>query len=145
MKTTNLHKHPLYQRWANIKDRCYNPNCKDYPRYGARGIYVCDEWFDNVAAFIVWAIDNGFHRDLQIDRIDNNGPYSPANCRFVNAKTNSTNRKSTVWIEEDGLMYSLTDFCLKHKVKRVLAYSRIARGYSPKDAVLLPKRKNQYA
>src|ERR1700735_3799349 len=61
--------------WRDMKSRCLNPDHKDYPKYGARGIKVCDRWmsFDNFYA------DMGIKpaKGLSIDRIDNNGNYEP--------------------------------------------------------------------
>lgn len=84
--------HRLYRVWSSMKERCHNPKNHKYPDYGARGIYVCEEWHDSVP-FLRWAADNGWRPGLQIDRIDNDGPYHPDNCRFVTAKENSANRR----------------------------------------------------
>ena len=98
-------KHPLYHIWANMKERCTNVLAHDYPRYGGRGITVCDEWADSFVAFKTWAISAGWHKGLQIDRIDNNKGYCPENCRFVTARENSNNRQKTLYI--DGVPSSL--------------------------------------
>lgn len=87
MSSTNL-----FKRWQNIKARCYNPKAKRYERYGGRGIVVCDEWLHDFAAFANWAVQSGYLRELQIDRIDNDGPYAPNNCRWVTPLENSRNR-----------------------------------------------------
>lgn len=71
----------LYQLWANVKYRCTNPNAKDYPRYGGRGISICPKWENNFEAFNNWAIENGYQRNYQLDREDNSKGYSPQNCR----------------------------------------------------------------
>lgn len=78
--------------WANIKRRCLNPESDGYSRYGARGIGVCQEWLDAPSRFTEWAIANGFTPGLEIDRIDNRGPYAPNNCRFVTRSQNCCNR-----------------------------------------------------
>jgi len=82
----------LYKLWDAIKDRCYrHGNCRYY-RYGGRGITVCPGWKKNSRAFVEWAKAHGYKEGLQIDRINNDGDYSPANCRFVTHRENNLNK-----------------------------------------------------
>ncbi|WP_145953466.1 hypothetical protein [Oceaniglobus indicus] len=63
--------------------RCHNPNSKDFPRYGARGIRVCRQWREKPVQFYGWALAHGYADDLSIDRIDPRGGYSSHNCRWI--------------------------------------------------------------
>jgi hypothetical protein len=80
--------------WKQLKQRCGNPNNKDYRYYGARGVMVCEEW-QSFRGFEAWALDNGYREGLTIDRIDGNGNYSPDNCHWIPASENckKQNRK----------------------------------------------------
>lgn len=84
--------------WQKIISRCYNAKAKDYCRYGERGIYVCEEW-QYSKNFLAWYFDN-YIEGHQVDRRDNNGPYSPDNCRIVSPRENARNRSSSVLNEE---------------------------------------------
>jgi len=94
VKTTHgLSKDPLYNIWFLMINRCRDSS---NPRYGGRGISVCNEWAEGPSAFINWALSNGYSEDLQLDRIDNDGDYCPENCRFVSASTNCANRGKSI-------------------------------------------------
>lgn len=138
-KTHGESKNPLYTVLKTMIARCNNTNNHKYSRYGARGIRVCDEWLD-YENFRDWALSNGYKSGLTIDRIDNDGNYSPSNCRWVDNKTQSRNKSTNRFLEYKGVKKILSDWSkltgLNHKT---IAY-RIDKGWSVELALTTPTK-----
>lgn len=83
----------IYKIWLGMRQRCNNPNDKDYGLYGGRGISVCEEWDNSSEAFIEWAKANGYSDGLSIDRVDTNGNYCPENCRWATSTQQARNKR----------------------------------------------------
>ena len=92
-KTHGMSDTRLYSIWRGMKKRTTNISHQAYPRYGGRGIIVCDEWKNNFMSFYEWAILNGYSDELCIDRIDNDRNYEPSNCRWATRVIQGRNRR----------------------------------------------------
>lgn len=106
----------LYRRYIGMKDRCYNQNATEYDQYGGRGIRVCDEWFNDYTSFKRWSLDNGFRKELSIDRINVNGNYEPKNCRWATTKEQAENRQNNHIVRYNGKEYILTRIASEHNI-----------------------------
>ena len=124
--THGLTETRLYRVWSNMKTRCYNKRNRNYARWGARGITVCDEWRADFQAFYDWAMANGYEDGLSIDRIDNDRGYSPDNCRWATPEQQANNTRSVRFIEFSGR---------KPLASRMEPYS----WHSHRDALLPPQ------
>lgn len=119
-----LSSDPLFSVWRKMIDRCHNKKHKGYGDYGARGIYVCEEWRSDPTAFVQWGLRNGFKVGLQLDRRDNNKGYSPDNCRWVTIQENSLNKRNTVLVNYQGTTMPLMEVCRNLSIEKKYSHLR---------------------
>ena len=108
----------IYQVWTHMLYRCRNPRAKQYPDYGGRGITVCERWmlFENFLA------DMGERpKGLSLDRLNNDGNYEPGNCRWATNIQQMRNRRTTRFLEIDGEIKTLIEWCSIYSVPYFVA------------------------
>jgi hypothetical protein len=122
-----------YSCWSSMIDRCLYPKHNAYPQYGGRHIKICDAW-RSFQGFID-DMRNAPSTDHTIERIDNNGDYEPANCKWATRREQANNRRNTIRIEIDGEIYPLAMAARKFGVNYQTLHWRIQHGIAPKDAI----------
>lgn len=132
----------LYYIWSAMKARCSNPKTENYPRYGGRGISVCNEW-RQFERFRDWAYSNGYTDELTIDRIDNDRDYCPGNCRWVPMSEQAKNTRANRIIEYKGEKKILSDMARRYGLKPSVVSHRLSRGWSIGEALEMPLLKGK--
>lgn len=117
---------------CGMKKRCYQPSSNCYKNYGGRGIKVCDEWLgkDGQTRFREWALANGYRKGLTIDRIDNDGDYSPKNCRWATIQTQAYNRSTNSRITIKGKTQTVTEWAKEIGISIGAMQQRLRSGWS---------------
>ena len=128
-----------YRRWSDMLTRCRNEKSKSYPRYGGRGIKVCERWL----------LFDRFHEDMgdpptprhQLERKDNAGHYEPGNCRWATPKEQANNRRSSRVLEYQGRKQTLQAWCDELGLNHPTVSMRLNKyGWSIDKALGTPSR-----
>jgi hypothetical protein len=100
--THGMSRHSGYGIWRSMLARCYRRSHEAWKNYGGRGIEVCERWTQSFEAF--WA-DMGptYEPGLTLDRRDNDGNYTPENCRWATYKVQANNRRGNAPINFSDL------------------------------------------
>lgn len=130
----------IYWRWQRMIKRCHLPKDKDYANYGARGITVCDRWRfgdGEQSGFQLWLLDMGSPpvANASVDRIDNQGPYTPDNCRWGVHITQANNRRNNRHITHNGVTLTIAQWARVVGIGPKTIRYRLERGASPEEAL----------
>lgn len=119
-----------YTTWCSMKQRCFNPNTKQFDDYGGRGITVCDRWKDSFSNFVN---DMGERPPgLTLERKNNNGNYEPDNCEWASRLDQGKNRRpqvTEIFLIHDGQRHNLTQWSAITGLGRSVIYNRLSRGW----------------
>lgn len=129
-----------YRAWKAMKRRCYNKEQAAYPRYGGRGIIVCDRWLNSFGNFLS---DMGERLPgTTLDRINNNGNYEPSNCRWATPKQQARNMRRNVCVTAFGETKTISEWSDDERcaVTYGALRSRLASGVSSEEAIARPSR-----
>ncbi len=131
-----LQNTPEWNSWVAMRQRCLNPKNDHYPRYGGRGIKICDRWSD----FRKFLADMGNKPsgDHSIGRIDNDGDYTPKNCEWQTRDDQANNMSHSKFLEIDGVRMTAAQWAKKMSIGYAAVLGRLERGWSPRDAVMIP-------
>lgn len=133
---------PEYATWRRMKTRCYNPRFEGFQNYGGRGIKVCDRWRNSFANFIA---DMGPKPSPKhsIDRIDNDGNYTPTNCRWATRELQSNNRQVNHYLTHNGKTRGISAWARDLGCSPNAITMRLARGWSDEMALTIPINKSE--
>jgi hypothetical protein len=133
----NFSRHPAYAVWFNMRARCHRPRHREFKNYGARGIVVCDRWRDSLQAFVadMWPPPSSEH---EIDRIDNDGPYAPENCRWATRLEQMNNQRKSRFIEWRGERRTISQWSRIVGLHQAALRERIKVGWPVELAMTTP-------
>lgn len=126
-----------YSSWRSMLKRCYNPKHKSYSHYGAKGITVSSDWRSSFQSFLA---DMGEAPSSKhtIDRLNNELGYFKDNCRWATPIDQATNRKTSKYLEYQGVVLTYAQWCRKLGFPKHTISSRLDNGWSVEDALTRP-------
>lgn len=141
LTTHGLGYHNLYPIWNQIIQRCTNPNDKNYPNYGGRGIIVSKKWLE--FSNFLRDMEKDWQPGLSIDRIDNNKSYYKKNCRWVTQKQQQRNRRDNHLETYQGKIQCLAAWEEDTGINQSTIRCRLKSGWSIGKALTTPVRKRR--
>lgn len=140
-RTHGKSKTRLYSIYHHIINRCYNKNTRNYQNWGGRGIKICDAWLNDFMNFYSWAINNGYHEGLSIDRINVDGNYEPDNCRWATSKEQGNNRRTSIFLTYNGKTQTLKQWSEELGCKYGTMNVRYHEGWPVKEILFGREKK----
>jgi hypothetical protein len=126
-----------YASWSQMKVRCLNKTHHKYPRYGGRGIKICERWL----TFANFLEDMGERpTGTTLDRKENDGDYELSNCQWSTPLQQAANRSCSVWITIDGVTKLMRHWCIEYSTTEPLVSRRLKAGMAPIEALTRPSR-----
>jgi hypothetical protein len=133
LRTERPRKHGLsssreYKSWTQMKQRCLNPGCERFKNYGGRGIRVCERWLRDFQRFLK---DMGPRPpDHSLHRIENDGDYTPENCKWATRKEQDRHRRSNRYVEFRGERLVMADWANRLGMSRGGLHSLLKNGHT---------------
>lgn len=128
-----------FKIWQGIISRCTLPSATGYKNYGARGITVCERWLHSYENFIQ---DMGPRPSPEhsVERVDNNGDYTPENCRWATQKEQVYNSRKAVLLTVNGVTAVQSDWARAAGIRQSVLGRRLRSGWSLEKAITTPTR-----
>lgn len=123
-----LSKTRIYHIWRGMKSRCYDKNNKKYKHYGGRGITICQEWLNSFVKFRDYLYSIGYADEMIMDRINNDGNYTPTNVRLTTYKINNRNKRNNRLIIINNIIRPMSEWAELYGIKKSTFKSRYYRG-----------------
>jgi len=130
--THGLINTPAYKSWEAMKQRCLNKNHPSYKHYGGRGILISNRWINSFENFLEDMGERPENRSL--DRIDNDGNYTPENCRWATTSEQALNKRTSRLFTINGETKTMQELCSIYKIRRKTVYNRLGKGWTPQRA-----------
>ncbi len=136
------YKSPEWTACSNMLQRCTNPNCPDFKRWGSKGITVCGQW-RGAHGFETFLADVGPRPspEFTLDRKDNTKGYEPTNVRWATRKTQNRNTSKNANLTVNGTTKTLAEWCELTGVPHSTLRDRLRKlHWTPEEAVGVPPR-----
>ena len=131
-----LSRTPEHDAWRHMRYRCFNPNAENFSDYGGRGITVCQQW----ESFERFYADMGPRPSPRhsLDRIDNDGDYTPDNCRWATPQQQNRNKRNNTRLSHHGRTLTLSGWSKELSISVNTLSERLSKGWSASQTLTTP-------